>query len=349
MVKNPVVTFIIVARNAGRSLPGILGDLVLQDFPKADMEFVFVDGMSEDGTMALVGDFAAAHPELNFRLLENPGKILSSGWNVALAQAKGDIILRVDAHARIPADFIAQNVKAISGGQDIVGGPRITRLPEQGMVRFLSLVEVSRFGAGAASYRNLGAAGFVDTLAHAAYHRDVFAKVGGYNECLVRTEDNEIHERMKKAGYKFWYTPEIRSEHTARPDLRGLLKQKFGNGYWIALTMPVEPGCFSARHFIPFIFLVAVLAGVAALFFGAPEPLYLLLLTYGAAASFFSVKAVSGEAIGMRLMGLFMPAVFFVMHLAYGFGTLWGLLKLPFSWRRLRSHTRVFPVGKRAD
>ena len=333
-----------VARNSGKYLPDIFTDIAAQDFPKSDVEFLLVDGMSADNTKQLVREFSAANTDVQFRFLENPGKILSSGWNAALKEAKGDIIMRIDAHSRIPVNFISKNVEAIKSGHAIVGGPRITRLPENGVPRFLALAEVSRFGAGCASYRHVGKAGYTDTLAHAAYRRDVFGKVGGYNEELVRNQDNEIHRRMKNAGYRFWFTPEIWSEHFARTDLSTLLKQKFGNGYWIAIVSGFCPKCFGLRHFVPFMFLMALFITIIAAIFVTPEPLYLLLSVYCGSAAFFTAEAVKSESIEIKLLSLCMPILFLFMHFSYGLGTLCGFLILPFKWKRLRSYKPPFPI-----
>lgn len=139
-------------------------------------------------------------------VLDNPQKILPCGWNVALSEAQGDVILRVDAHSKIPADFIRQNVICMESGEKIAGGPRISIIDESSNWQCtLLMAEKSMFGSGIAKYRNANSPQYVNTLAHAAYSREVFERVGGYDERLVRTEDNEIHYRMREAGYKFFF------------------------------------------------------------------------------------------------------------------------------------------------
>ena len=133
-------------------------------------------------------------------VLDNPKKTLPSGWNVALREYKGDAIIKVDAHAVIPEDFVSKNVRVLETGEYICGGqrPNIIDKPTP-FKETLLLAESSMFGSSIASYRNNPGKTYVKSLFHAAYRREVFEKVGFFNEELVRTEDNEIHYRMRKA------------------------------------------------------------------------------------------------------------------------------------------------------
>jgi len=341
---NPLVSVGVVARNAEKSLEQCLEHLLAQDWPSENREFILVDGVSTDNTRGIMEAFKAQHPGENVRVYANPKRILASGWNVLLRHAAGDIIVRVDAHSRVPEDFIRRNVERISLGEQIVGGARISVPANDSFVsQLLWLVEVSGFGAGQASYRRPGRAGYVDTLAHASYRRSVFEQVGAYDERLGRTEDNEIHHRMKKAGFKFFYDPAIQSRHSVRGDLISFVKQKYLNGYWVGLTLGLSPRCFEARHFVPFAFVCALLACIAASGAGGLLALGVLLFVYYGTALVFGVRATAGagDSIEVRervaLAVFLLPATFLAVHLAYGVGTLSGILLLPFyliRWAR---------------
>ena len=194
-------------------------------------------------------------------VLDNPKKTLPSGWNVALREYKGDAIIKVDAHAVIPEDFVSKNVRVLETGEYICGGqrPNIIDKPTP-FKETLLLAESSMFGSSIASYRNNPGKTYVKSLFHAAYRREVFEKVGFFNEELVRTEDNEIHYRMRKAGYKLCFDPDIISYQYTRSSLKAMLKQKYANGYWIGKTSKVCPKCLSIYHFVPFAFVSAIIA-----------------------------------------------------------------------------------------
>ena len=271
------ISFIIVAYNAAGSMGALLEDLLAQTIAHDQIQALLVDSASTDGTRQLMLDFAARAP-FEVKVLDNPKRWLASGINVALAAATGDAIIRLDAHARIPHDFLENNLRALALGEDIVGGCVAGGKPNGSWENVLRTVDTSRFCGGAAPFRNGGEARYVDTLAYALYRRKVYDEVGPYDERLRRTEDNDMHYRMRKAGYRFYFSPDIISYHAARSTMRGQLRQKWGNGYWIGRTMRIQPRCFAPRHLIPAAFVLALLAGLLML----PLSIYPLLTLFGA-------------------------------------------------------------------
>ena len=318
------ISFIVVAYNAAGSLGALLEDLLAQTIPHEQIEALLVDSASTDATRAIMLDFAKATP-FEVKVLDNPKRWLASGINVALAAATGDAIIRLDAHARIPKDFLENNLRALARGEDIVGGCVLGSAPGGAWESVLRTVDTSRFCGGAAPFRNGGEARYVDTLAYALYRREVYDKVGLYDERLRRTEDNDMHYRMRKAGYRFYFSPDIVSYHAARATMRGQLRQKWGNGYWIGRTMRIQPRCFAPRHLIPALFVLALLCCLLLLPFSA-WPLLLLLSAYLACDLVFAVRGALSQESGRLLALLTLPFLFPVVHVVYGVGTLAGLL-----------------------
>ena len=318
------ISFIVVAYNAAGSLGALLGDLLVQTIPHEQIEALLVDSASTDATRAIMLDFAKATP-FEVKVLDNPRRWLASGINVALAAATGDAIIRLDAHARIPKDFLENNLRALARGEDIVGGCVLGSAPGGAWESVLRTVDTSRFCGGAAPFRNGGEARYVDTLAYALYRREVYDKVGLYDERLRRTEDNDMHYRMRKAGYRFYFSPDIVSYHAARATMRGQLRQKWGNGYWIGRTMRIQPRCFAPRHLIPALFVLALLFGLLLLPFSV-WPLLLLLSAYLACDLVFAVRGACSQETGRLLALLTLPFLFPAVHVVYGVGTLAGLL-----------------------
>ena len=318
------ISFIVVAYNAAGSLGALLEDLLVQTIPHEQIEALLVDSASTDATRAIMLDFAKATP-FEVKVLDNPKRWLASGINVALAAATGDAIIRLDAHARIPKDFLENNLRALARGEDIVGGCVLGGAPSGAWESVLRTVDTSRFCGGAAPFRNGGEARYVDTLAYALYRREVYDKVGLYDERLRRTEDNDMHYRMRKAGYRFYFSPDIVSYHAARATMRGQLRQKWGNGYWIGRTMRIQPRCFAPRHLIPALFVLALLFGLLLLPFSV-WPLLLLLSAYLACDLVFAVRGALSQESGRLLALLTLPFLFPAVHVVYGVGTLAGLL-----------------------
>ena len=336
------VSFIVVAYNAGSKLENLLEDLKKQDYNHNDIEIILVDSNSSDNTKDIMMKFKEINKTFSKVLvLDNPKKILPCGWNIALEASTGDLILRVDAHSSLPNDFISKNVNRIDMGEKIVGGHRISIIDENNAwQKTLLIAEKSIFGSGIATYRRKEREEYVSTLAHAAYSREVFKKVGGYDERLARTEDNEIHYRMKKAGYKFLLDPTIKSYHHARNSLSKMMK--YLNGYWIGLTMGISPKCFSIYHFVPLVFVLALIFSIIFAFVFSGIPLILLLGAYFTFNILNTIFSIISEK--KHLDYLLLPFIFFLLHLSYGWGTLYGLIKLPF-WIRLNKSFE-YPIVK---
>jgi glycosyltransferase involved in cell wall biosynthesis len=339
----PLASFLIVARNAAGCLPDLLADYAAQDYPAERRELIVVDGASEDGTRRLAERFRDEHPDLAVRVLDNPERILAAGWNVGLAAAQGDVLIRVDAHARIPPDFLRRNVERIAAGEAICGGQVVSVAPPGRWPQVLRLAETSRFGGGAAAFRNPGPPRYVDTLAYAAYRREVFAEIGGLDERLARNQDNELHDRARRAGYRFFYDPAIRSERRTRTTLRGLLGQKFGNGVWVGILLAVRPRCFRPRHLAPLAFVLALAVGGLLL---PLSPLFLaaVLMPYLVLDLAFTARAVVAADRPTRAAALLLLVIFPLIHLAYGLGTLWGLLRAPFFRLATRGYQPPRPI-----
>lgn len=329
----PKFSFISIAFNEAKYLPNLLDDLKKQDFPHGEIEVILVDSASTDSTKSLMLNFANNNDFAQCLVLDNPRKVLACGWNVALEKAKGEIIIKIDGHGRIDSDFLTNVAKAIDEGEDIVGGQRITVFDgESKWSKILAHAECSVFGSGIASYRRKCPKQYVKTLGHAAYRKKVFDAVGGFTEGFVRTEDNEIHYRMRKAGFKFCQHPDIYSYLHARSSLKTMLKQKKGNGWWIGITFPKCPGCLSLYNFVPMAFVLAlVLAAILGVAFNFYWPLAAMGGAYFAAAlaaTALEIKKENDKSLWLPM--LILPALFFLMHLYYGVFTVLGLIYSPF-------------------
>jgi len=321
-----VFSLIVVVRNERECLVNLLHDLEEQDFPLKNTEIILVDSASTDGTDRAMKDFADHHSGRRITILQNPHRILASGWNLAIKAAKGKYVLRLDAHTRVPRDFLARNLDSLKG-EPIVGG-RIVYVKPSGIWKSILFAAASSpFGAAPAAFRRLVAAGYVDTLAFAAYSRRVFEKVGLFNETLGRTEDNEMHYRIRDAGFKFYYDPAIVSYYLPRRTLRQLLRQMYNNGFWIFPTLAIQPKCFSFRHFVPFFFLLSLIFACAGAVLLTGWLLVLLLAIYFGTSFVFAAKTASCFDARQKAAFLVVPFIFFLIHSAYGMGTFVGIAR----------------------
>lgn len=326
---NMIISFCIVAYNEEKTISYLLSDLLIQTYPLKNVELVLVDGNSSDATKKIMNEFGVNNKELFFdvKILDNPKRILPCGWNIALKNYTGKAIVRVDAHARIPNDFIEKNVTHLNNGEYVCGGYRPNIIDDETpWKKMLLSAESSMFGSSIADYRREQTDKCVNSIFHGAYRREVFDKIGKYDERLTRTEDNDIHYRIRQAGFDIHFHPDIVSYQHTRNSLKKMIKQKYLNGFWIGRTMYINPRCFSLYHFVPMIFVLGIL--LATVLYIANMPLLgnIMWLSYwilNIAMAVFAFIKDKGNRTYITL-----PMIFFVLHLAYGIGTLSGIVKI---------------------
>jgi glycosyltransferase involved in cell wall biosynthesis len=323
--KLPFVTFIIVARNEEQFLGTLLNDYLQQDYPSHLRELIIVDGYSDDGTKKIALTFARAHTELAITIYDNPQRIQAPGINLALQAARGDLVCRVDAHVSIPPDYLTKGVRLLidqnHNGVVCVGGPWHTvGLGFWG--RAIAAVLSTPFGVGNAKFRYAKTPGFVDTVPCGFFWKWVYDEVGLYKEDLVRSEDNELHARIRARGWKFYLSPELETTYFCRSSIRSFLQQAFGNGYWSLITWRQS----SWRHLVPFAFVGTLfILGCGSLIW-APfsHILWTLGAIYGLMAFYYAFQVADRGTEWSSL--LVIPVLFFLLHTTYGIGSWWALV-----------------------
>jgi len=323
------VSLCVVALNEEKYLPNVLEDFKNQDYPHNLIEIILVDSGSSDNTKKVMEEFAATNKDfLDVRIYDNPKKIQAAGWNVAIKNAKCDVITRIDAHTKVPSDFLTKNISNIEAGESVCGGIRPCLIDNNSSWSAILLrTENSLFGSSINKSRFSTKKQYVKTLFHATYRREVFEKCGVFNEKLLRTEDNEMHYRIRKNGYKICYDPQIVSYQYARNSLRKAIKQKFGNGYWVGLTFFKCPCCLSLYHFIPFGFLCSIILFLVIGILFTWIPMICLASAYALFALANTIISSIHEKWNKYVF--LMPFFFLILHISYGIGTFTGFLSFP--------------------
>lgn len=317
----------IVALNEEKFLPNLLEDILAQTYDHSLIEVLLIDSGSSDATKQLMLDFKDKYQTefSGIQVLDNPGRIQSAGWNVAINNFTGDSLTRIDAHTKIDKDFCKFVAENLEIGEFVVGGKRPCLIEnDNNWARTLLQVENSLFGSSILKSRSSDTKQYVKTMFHATYKREVLEKVGLFNENLLRTEDNEYHYRVRKAGYKLCYDPRILSFQYARGSFKRMIKQKYGNGFWIGKTVKKCPKCLSLYHFVPFIFLLSILLSFILIIFGFWYFSIGLLVAYSIFA--ISNTIISGIKSGFTKYHIIMPFIFLILHICYGAGTSVGII-----------------------
>jgi glycosyltransferase involved in cell wall biosynthesis len=324
-----LISIILPVRNEGQRIKSTLEAIFNQDYPQAEIEIWVADGMSTDCTREIIRCFQQTHP--NLYLIDNPGKIVSTGINTAIRQAKGEVIIRVDGHTIIANEYVRQCVALLNDSSaDNVGG-RMTAEGDTPFGKIVALTTSSPFGVGGAKFHYSEKEEWVDTVYMGAWRREVFNKVGLFDEELVRDQDDEFNYRLREAGGKILLSPKIQSRYAVRSTPRSLWTQYFQYGYWKIRVFQKHPKQMRVRQFIPPTFSLALLASCLSSFFIPNGWLFLTSL-----AVIYLVANLGASCIVATRKGWshfpFLPITFGILHIGYGLGFLLGLLKFWNRW-----------------
>ncbi len=325
----PFVSVILPARNEARFIERTLAAVLAQDYPADRLEVLVAEGGSEDGTRRLVEGLCEKDHRL--RLIDNPSRIVATGLNRAIRAARGDVIVRVDGHTVIATDYVRHCVAELERtGADNAGG----RMRARGMTPFgeaVALATSSRFGVGGAHFHYLEDEAWVDTVYLGAWRREVFARVGLFDEGMVRNQDDEHNYRLRANCGRILLSPKIRSEYFGRSTARSLARQYFQYGLWKVRVLQKHSAMMRPRQFAPPLFVLALGAALIGSLFLPLARLVLVLVagSYLVANSAASIGVAGGH--GWRHLAR-LPLIFAILHLAYGSGFLVGLIRFARSW-----------------
>ena len=318
------VSIVIPCRNEARYIRSVVDSVLSSDVPTGGMEIIVVDGISDDGTREILAEYEGKHPEL-LRVLDNPKRVVPSSMNMGIRAARGEIIVRLDAHAYYERDYIAQCVEWLErSGADNVGGTCVVEPTEDKLVdRAVARSIAHPFGSGDAHHKTAQSAEprYVDTVAFGCFRKELFERVGCFREDMARSQDMEFNIRLRKGGGKILWVPQIRSRYQARSGIRRIISYYFSNGFWVLFPLKFGVAAFRPRHLVPFAF-VAWLLATALL-----SPWFLwsrIALLSGAAAYACAAlaAAVHVAAIERKIEYVFtLPPAFFLLHSVHGIGT----------------------------
>lgn len=322
------VSIIIPCRNEEKYISQCLGSLNLQDYPKNKLEIIMVDGASDDGTRKIIESYLDKFTVI--KILDNPKKITPISLNIGINNAEGEIIIRMDVHASYESSYVSKCVKYLNEyNADNVGGV-IKTVPGENTIiaKAIALALSSKFGAGN-SYFRIGSdePREVDTVPFGCFRKEIFDRIGLFNENLARSQDWELNLRIRRVGGKIVLVPNIEVKYFPKATLKEYFKRNFEDGVWVIYPYKFVDIPFNVRHYVPLIFVISLLGSVfLGLLFNIILPLVLIAFLYLSVALYFSFKIALREKEFIYI--ILMPLVFFTRHLGFGLGSMWGVIKL---------------------
>ena len=325
----PQVYVIIPCYNEQATIALLLQALFDQTFPRGDMEVLIADGKSTDRTREVIELFQTDHPGFDIRLIDNIKRNIPAGLNAALTAAIGEIIIRLDAHSVPAPDYVERCVNCLEKklGDNVGGIWEIQPGAATFTARAIAAAAAHPLGVGDAFYRYADQPGEVDTVPFGSFFREYLLKAGGYDETLLSNEDYELNTRIRMQGGKIYLDPAIHSIYFARPTLASLAKQYFRYGFWKLRMLRRYSSSLRWRQALPPVFTVSILF---LLIGGLFSPLARILLLIELAI-YFATLITASISVGRKkhdlrfIIGI--PLAIAVMHLSWGIGFLWSLIK----------------------
>ena len=322
------VTVVVPARNEERSIAACLDSILSQD--ERDLQVLVVDGASTDRTAGVVRDYIERDPRVE--LLHNPQRIIPVALNIALAAARGTYLVRVDAHARIPPNYVSRaltHLRAIKWGG--VGG-RKDGMGGGPAGRAVAAAMASRFGVGNSTYHYGRRAQPVEHVPFGAYPVVLARELGGWDESLRVNQDFEFDYRVRRAGHELLFDPDLVIHWENRQSVGDLFRQyrRYGRGKLKVVLK--HPKSLRPRH-LAAPALVATLGAAAALAPRRPGAAAALVLPYAVGLGVASSRTVGSVDPPARP---YVAPAFLAMHVGWGLGFLEAAAAAVLPRRRAR-------------
>jgi len=316
-------SIIIPTYNEQDYIANCIDSILNQNYDKELIKIIIVDGNSSDNTLSIIREYQQKHPCI--KLKENPGRRTPQSLNIGVRDSKEDVVVILGAHTILDKDFIFFNNKYLNELKvKVTGGTQINK-GLNFMQHIIGLAMENPFAMASAPYRWSKKEQFVDTVVYAAYKRELFDELGFFEENFTISEDAEFNWRIRKAGYKIFFSPNIKSYYYPRKNLKKFIYQMFRYGILRVNVLKKHLSAFKISHIIPPLFVVCLITLLVLLILSKIPSIYFLIFIIG----YFVVNIVgtiyrsAGESITYSLI---LPLIIFLMHFAWGLGFIVGLI-----------------------
>ncbi|MBN3040050.1 MAG: sugar transferase [Candidatus Omnitrophica bacterium] len=350
----PMVSLIMPCRNEKDFIRKSLGSFLNTHYPLDKLEIIVVDGSSDDGTREIVEEISREHS--NIRVLSNPKKYVPFAMNIGIRASRGEIIIRADAHTKYPPDYISKCIEYLEKTDAwCVGGPFYSEPSKNTLTaKIITYILSSPFGVGTSYFRTHKKSMYTETVPYGAFKKEVFDKIGLYDERFIRAQDYELCRRLAKHGGKIFMTPEIKNIYHPPSNVRDFIRKAQFTGTCNAINLRYYAYTFHWRHFIPFIFFAGFIICSILVFIGAFASLELLLFGIAPVVLYFilAFSASIGSYLRKKIplvAAPYMTGIFFLYHFMYGYGTFIGMISADPKERPVSKLKNPYPFKRIFD
>jgi succinoglycan biosynthesis protein ExoA len=326
----PRVSVLVPVRNGARHIGACLDAVLQQDYPSRLVQVIIADGGSSDGTRVIIEE--KIRGVANVQLIHNTCRIVPTAMNLMMQQAKGKVIVRIDGHCEVPPDYLIRCVEHLHReGVDGVGGS-ITTIGHTPLSRSIALAMSSPFGVGDSAFRTqLERSLLADTIPFPAYTSRIVSLAGLYDEELVRDQDDEYNYRIRELGGKLLLAGDISTKYYSRTSLPRLWRQYFEYGFFKVRVLQKHPKQMRPRQFVPPLFALSVILSLCLTAFLPWGWAGLAAVAGSYALANLAASALTASRKGWQHI-TFLPVVYAILHVSYGFGFLAGLVRFCHRW-----------------
>ncbi len=336
----PFITVVVPCRNEEKHIARCLESILCNDYPKDRMEILVLDGMSEDRTRDIIK--TCNDPHRLIRLVENPQKRIPAAMNLGIQRARGDTIIKMDAHSTYQSDHISLCVayQERYGAENVGGVCRMSAAEDTTIAKAIVLALGHRFGSGNAKVKvGVKQPTWSDTAAFGCFKKNLFERIGTFDERLLSSSDLDLNLRIKAAGGRILLVPDVIIHYAADANLGAFRRHIFADGVWISYVLKFRKKAWSWRHCVPCAFVLSLLCSFV---LALVNPAF-LWLGLGIAGLYAAASLSVSLQIAVRerepRFAFLLPIVFAVRHLVHGAGTLLGLVLIALPgehWRGRR-------------
>lgn len=325
MERKIEISIIIPCLNEEKYIRACLDSVVASDFESLSFEILIVDGLSIDTTRQIVQEYMQTYS--NIVLLDNPHKLAPYAMNIGINRAKGAYLFVVSAHAKYPKTYFRSLMEyCISLDADCVGPVLITDTRTDTKIsKAVKNVLSHKFGVGSSFRSGVEKVTKVDTVPFGCYKKEIFDKVGLYNEKLTRNQDIELNKRIINQGGAIYLVPDVACTYYARETLSALAKNNFENGRWNILTAFYTKTfkSLSLRHFVPLFFVLSLIVPMVLSLIESR----LLWISLVSLCSYLALVIIISYKLSRKDKNFWQTVMtFFVLHISYGMGSLKGII-----------------------
>lgn len=318
--------------NEEKYIERCINSILLQDYAHENIELLFIDGCSSDKTVEIIQKYADNYKFI--KIINNPHKYVPQALNIGIKHSEGDVIIRIDGHCIYPVNYFTTLVHYLYKLNADNVGVLWNTVPAKDttICKAIAITSSHIFGVGGSKHK-IGSNKIIetDTVPFGCYKREVFDRIGLFDEDLIRNQDDEFNARLIKNGGKIFLIPELVIDYFARDTLNKTSRMYYQYGLFKPLVNKKLKGAATIRQFMPAIFTTGLIFGPFISLFSV----FFLYIYIFFVALYLSI----GLAIGIKMsivnkdihLTYSIPFIFLIIHLSYGMGYLQGIFKVIFN------------------